>query len=218
MLFSSTVQLWALQLSTTIIILRSFDVKCRSNCCSQPRKMSDVIHAFLFAVYSTGRLLTFLKQRGLSAFPTTSSGKRSVPVILAARSTVILCLHFLPPMHASPLKVTVLSGRALKNRAVSSALNTSRGSYAAMCSSSFTFLHSVVTLSSTLAFSPHTLLKTSSCLSRNLANHPSDALNDSMFIIAAYFSPCAMMRGPLKGRCALRQSVIHRSKASSSWG
>ncbi|KAH8028349.1 hypothetical protein HPB51_016172 [Rhipicephalus microplus] len=63
-----------------------------------------------------------------------------------------------------------------------------------MCSSSFTFLHSVVTLSSTLAFSPYTLLKTSLCLSRNLANHPSDALNDSTFIIAAYFSPCAMMR------------------------
>lgn len=55
---------------------------------------------------------------------TRSSGKRSVPVMLVASSTVTLSLLRFRAMQGSPLKVVVLSGSALKNSAASSALNT----------------------------------------------------------------------------------------------
>lgn len=54
----------------------------------------------------------------------TRSGKRSVPVMLVASSTVTLSLLRFRAMQGSPLKVVVLSGSALKNSTASSALNT----------------------------------------------------------------------------------------------
>lgn len=57
-------------------------------------KISAVIHAFLFAVYSTGSIFTFLKHRGFKNLPMTNKGSLSEPSELHPTSTVIRSLDF----------------------------------------------------------------------------------------------------------------------------
>ena len=60
-------------------------------------KISDVIQAFMLALYWTGRDLTFLKHRGLTALPMTSMGSLSLPSMFEHVISVSLSLFFLPP-------------------------------------------------------------------------------------------------------------------------
>ncbi|KAJ8881205.1 hypothetical protein PR048_017678, partial [Dryococelus australis] len=76
--------------------------------------ISYVIHAFLFASYSTGLVFTFLKHLGLADFPILNNGNFSEPSIFASTKSVTQSLLSLPPLQLSPLKVVVLSGVHLK--------------------------------------------------------------------------------------------------------
>ena len=69
-------------------------------------------------------MFMFLKHLGCLAFPITK-GFSFPPVLLLASITVIRSFASFPPLHASPLGASVLSGNALKNKPVSSTLKIS---------------------------------------------------------------------------------------------
>ena len=98
----------------------------------------------------------FLKHLGFLYLPMTSSGTFS-PIILAHTITVIRSLLSLPPLHVSPLRFIVLSGRHFQNSPVSSALNTSSGRYSASSEGRVRDSQSLVISGVTEADSPHTL-------------------------------------------------------------
>jgi hypothetical protein len=66
---------------------------------------------FFFLLQNTGRLsmFMFLKHLGCLAFPITKGFSFS-PVLLLASITVIRSFASFPPLHASPLGASVLSG------------------------------------------------------------------------------------------------------------
>ena len=68
-------------------------------------KISDVIQAFMLALYWTGRDLTFLKHRGLTALPMTSMGSLSLPSMFVHVISVSLSLFFLPPWQSTSSSV-----------------------------------------------------------------------------------------------------------------
>ncbi len=91
-----------------------------------------VIYAEFLESKSTGNL-TPLKQLGWADFSIIRAVFFS-PIIEQANMAVTLSLHLFPPFSRSFLKVMVLSGMALKYRAISSAFYMSCGSYFMMIS------------------------------------------------------------------------------------
>lgn len=165
--------------------------------------MLDVIQAFLLAWKSTGRRLAFLKHLGFLSLPNDQERQTLCSRHVGGKWHSNPFLASFPAMQGSPLKVIVFYGSALKNSAVSLALNTFRASYLARCSGSRTFHHSSTMPSSMAAFSPHTLLKARLWRLLKRASQPAEALNSSMFIFAANLSGWAQIRGPLTGRLAI---------------
>ena len=97
---------------------------------SQPGDKQVTCHpGFLVCGIIHWQTLTLLKQRGLAVLPMTNRGSFSLPLMLAATSTVSRSLAFFPPVQMAPLKSKVLSGRHLKKMPVSSALKISSGLY-----------------------------------------------------------------------------------------
>ncbi|CAH8623592.1 unnamed protein product [Dicrocoelium dendriticum] len=68
-------------------------------------KSVELIHAFLFARYTTGKLsiLSPLKQRGLAYFPITSNFLLSVPDMFEQHKTVTRSIAFLQPKRVTCL-------------------------------------------------------------------------------------------------------------------
>ena len=86
---------WAGQLSMIRAIFRSSARNFRSSLRTHSSKISLFIQLFFCDLYSQGRCLTFLKQRGFLDFQITNMGSFS-PVALAAAIPVSLTLLFFP--------------------------------------------------------------------------------------------------------------------------
>lgn len=83
-----------------------------------------IIHALWLKTYWTGSCRLPLKHQGDALLP-TSTETFSKLIMFAQKSTVILCLLYLPLWYSWPLKASILFGNILKNRPVSSALKLS---------------------------------------------------------------------------------------------
>lgn len=100
---------WTFINSTFLLSKENFRLTLCKNC----SKISDVIQAFLLALYSTGKLSVLWKHMGFWYFPIANSGSFSEPSILAPTKKVIRNLLCLPLSHLSSwsLQTKVLSGR-----------------------------------------------------------------------------------------------------------
>lgn len=87
-----------------------------------------IIHALWLKTYWTGSCRLPLKHQGDALLP-TSTETFSKLIMFAQKSTVILCLLYLPLWYSWPFKASILFGNILKNRPVSSALKLSFQQY-----------------------------------------------------------------------------------------
>lgn len=104
---------WAVQLSKMSVTFLLSMENLLLIFCNHAAKISDVIHAFLFAVYSTGNGFSFLKYLGFLDFLMTSKGSFSDPSAL----------------QPTFFELSFLSGRHRKNSPNSSQLNMSHSAY-----------------------------------------------------------------------------------------
>ena len=105
---------WAAQLSHNIAKFRFFALIVLSRCLSQSFQMSPVIHAFPLALYSTGRVFTFLKHLGFLLLPITGGLSFSLPSMLYAKSRVMRSFATFEPSASSDLNDNVPSGIAVR--------------------------------------------------------------------------------------------------------
>ena len=100
---------------------------------SQSLKNSEisnrVIHAFLLALYSTGRFFTPRRHRGFLLFPMITGRLFPLPSMLQASKIVNRAFSFFLPETLSFLKVKVASGVSRHYRAVLAALKMLAGAY-----------------------------------------------------------------------------------------
>ena len=90
---------------------------------SQPGDKQVTCHpGFLVCSIIHWQTFNVVETTSLAVLPMTNRGSFSLPLMLAATSTVSRSLAFFPPVQMAPLKSKVLSGRHLKKMPVSSAL------------------------------------------------------------------------------------------------
>ena len=153
---------------------------------------------------------------GFNERPIVISGSFSVLLMLAPTRNIIRSFGSFPPVHSSPLKARVLSGRRLKKRHASFALNTSSDPCSFRISGRVSFSHSSICAESTGADSPQIALKTIPVRFFYLFSQPVEGRKFSNSISLATSFAFSIKTGPGRGTLIALACLNHRYRTSST--